>query len=78
MEEGQADSLKGSHDEQRPKRRSPEIGNGSQGKKDCPGDHKNFFRDSLKRSPDKGPESQCRDEEDSDENADFRLLTSGS
>jgi hypothetical protein len=77
MEEGQTDSLKGSHNEQGPKRRSPKIGNGGQGEKGCAGNHEDFFRDSQKRSTDERPESQCGDEEDSDENADFRLFTPG-
>jgi hypothetical protein len=43
MEKGQTNALKDPHKEKRPKRRSHEIGQGSQGKKEGADNHKEFF-----------------------------------
>jgi len=77
MEEGQTNALKDPHKEERPKRRSQEIGQGGQGKKEGTGNHEGFLGDSQKRFSDKGPESQRGNEEDPDEDANFCLRGSG-
>jgi hypothetical protein len=45
MEDSEAYSLEDPHDQQRPKRGDPEVGNGGNYKEEATGDHKVFFRD---------------------------------
>lgn len=78
MEESESNSLEESHDQERPKRRSEEIGGRSKSIEKGSCNHEVFFWDLHKGSSDKGPENQRRHSKASNKNANVYFVGSQS